>query len=112
MIMPAPNTSPPTSAPDRLPRLASWRASLTFSAPARISACTAITAAAKASSQTDSFSANWPRQNSITAARRQKRERWAKNPNSMPISAPPTASTVPLPCCSTRLVKSMAILDN
>ena len=112
MIMPMPNSRPPTSAPDRLPRLASWRAPLTSSAPARISACTAISALAKASSHTESFSANLPCQNSITAARRQKRERWAKKPNSAPMTAPPTASTAPVPWRSTQLASSRGMFNN
>ena len=97
MIMPTPNSSPPTSAPDRLPRLASWRALLTSSQPSRIKPCTRISALENASSQTESFSPNLPCQNSITAARRQKRERCAKKPNSTPMKAPPTASTEAVP---------------
>ncbi len=112
ITMPTPNSRPPTSAPDRLPRLASWRTPLTSSQPARIKPCTAISAVANASSQTESFSANLPRQNSITAARRQNRERWAKKPNSRPITAPPTESTPAVPCRSTKVAKSMVIFDN
>ncbi len=78
MTMPAPNNKPPSMAPERLPRVASWRAVLTSSAWVNSSTCTATTALANASSQTDSFSPKRRCQNSITAARRQKRERCAK----------------------------------
>lgn len=92
-IMPAPNIAPPITAPDRLPRAASWRAPLTSSQPNWMKACVSSTAVAKVNSHTVSLPSCVPRENSITAERRQNRERCAKKPNSMPTAAP-TSVTV------------------
>ena len=107
MIMPAPNSRPPNSAPDRLPRAAIWRVADGSSMCGSTSNCTATTAVENASNQTDSFSPNWPRQNSMTAARRQKRERWAKKPNRPPMTRPPAISTRASPKRSSIPVRSM-----
>ena len=90
--MPTPNSAPPMAAPDRLPRAAIWRAVLASNQPAQASACVAPTAVAKANSHTVSLPPIWLRANSMTAERRQKRERWAMKPKSMPISKAPVAS--------------------
>ena len=97
MIMPAPNSRPPISAPERLPREASWREVPTSSTPSSVSSWMPTTAEEKVSSHTASFSPKRRCQNSITAERRQNRERCAMKPNAAPISAPPTARTVPSP---------------
>ena len=75
MTMPTPKVKPPMSAPDRLPVAEICRALLVSSHPINTMSCTAMTAEAKANSHTDSFSPNRRCQNSITAARKQKRER-------------------------------------
>lgn len=74
-IMPMPNRAPPIAAPERLPRAAIWRASRASNQPAHASACVASTAVANANSQTVSLPPVRLRANSITAERRQKRER-------------------------------------
>jgi hypothetical protein len=91
-IMPMPNSAPPMAAPDRLPRVAIWRAWLASKAPASASACVATTAVAKANSHTVSLPPTRLRANSMTAERRQKRERCAKKPKARPISRPASAS--------------------
>jgi hypothetical protein len=53
-----------------------------------MNACVSSTAVEKVNSQTVSLPSFVPRANSITAERRQKRERWAKKPNSRPITPP------------------------
>ena len=65
--------------------------------PARLSSCTPMTAAENASSHTVSLSPKRRCQNSITAARKQKRERWAKKPKARPMAAPPAASRLRSP---------------
>ena len=75
ITMPAPKISPPIKAPDMLPRADNCRAVLTSKCPKMIISCTPTIAAPNDSSHTVNLSPNLPCQNSITAARRQKRER-------------------------------------
>ena len=107
-IMPMPNSAPPTAAPDRLPRAAICRALPASNQPAQASAWVAPTAVAKANSHTVSLPPIWLRANSITAERRQKRERCAMKPNTMPIPTPPSASVPVSPRRSIRGSSSMA----
>src|SRR5581483_1591905 len=103
--MPQPNIRPPIMAPEMLPCCASWRASETSSRPAATKACVPSSAEANVSSQTVSRAPPCPRENSIVAARRQKRLRWAKKPNSPPTRRPPSSDTSSSPR------KSMASLN-
>jgi hypothetical protein len=66
-----------------------------------------MTAAEKAKSQTESLLAPWRFQNSTTAERRQKRERWAKAPNSSPMTRPARVMLVFSPRSSIRLFRSI-----
>ena len=86
-----PKSAPPMAAPDRLPRAAICRASLASKAPISTSACVASTAVAKANSHTVSLPPAIRRENSITAERRQKRERCARKPKARPMNSPAQA---------------------
>lgn len=105
-----PNSAPPMAAPDKLPRAAIWRALLASNAPSSASNCVAPTAVAKAKSHTVRRPpVRWLRANSMTAARRQKRERWVKAPKAMPITAAPSASVAGSPSRSIRDSMDMGI---
>ena len=104
-IMPMPNSAPPTAAPEIEPRAEIWRASVASKAPTRASACVATTAVAKANSQTVSLPPLTVRANSITAERRQKRERCAKKPKASPITSPVRASVHGSPMRSVKVSK-------
>ena len=93
MTMPTPNSKPPMSAPEMLPLADTCRALPVSSQPINTINCTPMTAEEKASNHTDSLSPKRRCQNSMTAARRQKRERCAKKPKDKPIRPPPMAST-------------------
>ena len=86
-IMPMPNSRPPMMAPETLPVAASCRACETSSRPLLMKSWVMMTAVEKASSQMASLAVPCRFQNSTTAERRQKRERWAKKPKPMPISS-------------------------
>ena len=90
-IMPTPKSAPPMAAPERLPRAAIWRALLASNQPNQASAWVTPTAVAKANNQTVSLPPVRLRANSITAERRQKRERCAMKPKSTPITSAPVA---------------------
>jgi hypothetical protein len=62
-------------------------------------------ATAKPNNQTPKRDPQVPSQHSITAARAQNLERWAKKPNTNPMNAPPMAKTVWSPKVSIKLVK-------
>ena len=105
-----PNSAPPMAAPDRLPRAAICRASLASKAPSSASACVPMTALAKANSHTVSLPPTRLRLNSMTAERRQKRERWARKPKAMPMTRPvaarvPGSPSVSMTAC--QLMKSV-----
>ena len=90
-IMPMPNSAPPMAAPERLPRVAIWRALPASNQPAQANAWVATTVAENANSHTVNLPPVTLRANSITAERRQKRERCARKPKATPMSMAPAA---------------------
>jgi hypothetical protein len=95
-----------------LPVGAMYRASPGFSHPAITKACTPTRQAPKASHQTLKRSPGWPSQHSITAARAQKRERWAAKPKMKPTKAPVRASTFESPQVSSKLARFTNFSNN
>ncbi|GBE43412.1 hypothetical protein BMS3Bbin10_01488 [bacterium BMS3Bbin10] len=106
-IMPTPNMAPPMSGPESDPRDASWRASSTASMSVMIRAWVTASAAEKVSSHTGRRSLKLPRANVMTAERRQKRERWAAAPNTMPMNRAPSATMLDSPRASMMYSRAM-----
>jgi hypothetical protein len=83
-----PNSAPPTAAPDRLPRVAIWRAWLASKAAAQRQRLRGHHGGGKGKQPHRELAAHQVARNSITAERRQKRERCAKKPKARPMSRP------------------------
>ena len=110
MTMPAPNRSPPTTAPEIDPGTAIIRASSARIMPDSSAICVQTTAVEKARSQTAMRLPSRPWANSTTEARRQNDERCAAIPKISPVIRPKSAAACGSPIRSKRGTISMGLL--
>ncbi len=105
--MPMPKTRPPITAPDHDPGTAIIRASSSRKKPESSAPWTQTSAVEKHRSQTATRGPSCRRANSTVAARRQKRDRCAATPKTMPVNSPIRAAVGASPMRSTIGTRSM-----